>query len=39
MPGAWDLVNVTDSHRIIQLWGSVLSDTRVWERSSLFCPL
>ena len=27
MPGAWDLVNVIDSHRIIQLWGSVLSDT------------
>ena len=27
MPGAWDLVNVIDSHWIIQLWGSVLSDT------------
>ena len=27
MPGTWDIVNMTDSHRIIELWGSVLSDT------------
>jgi hypothetical protein len=41
MPGVWDYICVTDSHRIMELgapWCQAGS-LSVWEHGSLFCPL